>query len=217
DDVIAAVAACKVHAFEREIVGLASATGEDDFIRLASEQFRNLFAGSFNCGFCRRRRPVPARWIAEIARKKRQHCRANRRVNRCARIVVEIDRRHARKLLRGFRKPAPCRRRASYRQVPPCCCDEQNLHRLSFSRGETYSPSTRRRCSNSSLSISPRANRSLRMSSGVRLGGTVGCPSPPAQRTRRTTTAITAASTRIMNSGPNIMPYHPPPHIICGP
>ena len=34
-----------------------------------------------------------------------------------------------------------------------------------------YSPSTRRRSSNSSLSISPRAKRSLRMSSGVRPGG----------------------------------------------
>lgn len=34
-----------------------------------------------------------------------------------------------------------------------------------------YSPSTRRRSSNSFLSISPRAKRSLRMSRGVRPGG----------------------------------------------
>src|SRR5579864_3121168 len=77
-----------------------------------------------------------------------------------------------------------------------------------------YSPITRRRSSNSFLSISPRAKRSLRMSSGVRCGGAVCCHGPPTQRTRSTTVAISAASTRIMNRGPSIMPYQPPPHHI---
>ena len=54
---------------------------------------------------------------------------------------------------------------------------QQNLHgcflsnQASLRRRPSHSPRRRRRSSNSALSISPRAKRSLRISSGVRAGG----------------------------------------------
>lgn len=80
-----------------------------------------------------------------------------------------------------------------------------------------YSSSTRRRSSNSSLSISPRAKRSLRISRGV-LPGVVGGAAPyppPSQRNIRTTAATMAAMNTIIISGPKNI-HHPPPHM-CGP
>ena len=91
DDVIALVAQCKEHALERKIVGLAAAAGEDDFIILAAEQSRDLAARLFDRGFRRGGRPMPARRIAEMILKKRLHRGGDRRIDRRARVVVEID------------------------------------------------------------------------------------------------------------------------------
>src|SRR6267154_377593 len=70
DDVIANIAPCKVDTFERKIVGLAAAAGEDDFIVLAAEQRRNLPACFFKGGLGRRGSPMPARRVAEVICKK---------------------------------------------------------------------------------------------------------------------------------------------------
>ena len=91
DNVVTTVAPRKIHAFERKIVGLASAAGEDDFVILTAEQSRNLPTRFFKGGFCRRRSPMPARRVAEVIRKKRRHCRCDRRIDRRAGVVVEID------------------------------------------------------------------------------------------------------------------------------
>ena len=73
----------------------------------------------------------------------------------------------------------------------------RQLHRhLRGRAGRFQSPRTRRRSSNSSLSISPRAYRSLRISSGVRPGGiwlgrmTPTATGPPSPRTMTTATAM---------------------------
>ncbi len=94
DDVIANIAPCKVDTFEREIVGLAAAAGEDDFIVLAAEQRRNLPTCFFEGGLGRRSGPMIARWIAEAIRKKRHHRRADRRINGRTCIVIEVDASH---------------------------------------------------------------------------------------------------------------------------
>jgi len=47
----------------------------------------------------------------------------------------------------------------------------------------------------------------------MRRRGTIPGTAEP-ERTISTATAITTASTRIMNSGPKIIPDHPQPHII---
>src|SRR5713226_4698015 len=70
DDVIATVALCKVHTFEREIVSLAAAAGEDNVILLAPKESRNLSTCFLKRGFGRGRGPMPARRITEVIRKK---------------------------------------------------------------------------------------------------------------------------------------------------
>ncbi len=53
DDVLTTVASCKVHAFERKIVGLASTACEDNFIILTAKQGRNLPTRFFKGGLGR--------------------------------------------------------------------------------------------------------------------------------------------------------------------
>ncbi len=74
----------------------------------------------------------------------------------------------------------------------------------------------RLRSSNSSLSISPLAKRSSRMTMGVLpergCGSAVApCPAPPSHRMARTTTATTTATNTSIMSGPNIMWLQSPP------
>ncbi len=77
---------------------------------------------------------------------------------------------------------------------------------------ERCSSRTRCRSSNSSLSISPLANRSLRMPRGVLPGGlyrALPCPDPPSQRNRSTTTTTATAMNTIIMIGPRIIPPNP--------
>ena len=60
DDVVPLVAPREVHAFEREVVGLASAAREDHFVGRATEESRNLAAGVLQRRFGRSARPMPA-------------------------------------------------------------------------------------------------------------------------------------------------------------
>src|SRR6266849_6149559 len=94
DDVIATVALCKVHTFEREIVSLAAAAGEDNVILLAPKESRNLSTCFLKRGFGRGRGPMPARRITEVIRKKRFHRGGDRGVNGCACVVIEVDAPH---------------------------------------------------------------------------------------------------------------------------
>lgn len=71
-----------------------------DFIILAPQQSRNLPARFFKGGFRRCGSPMPARRVAEVIRKKRLHRSGDGRIDRRARVVVEVDRRHPGKLLR---------------------------------------------------------------------------------------------------------------------
>ena len=72
DDVIALVAPGKEDALERKIVGLAAAAGEDNLIAVAAEQGGDLPARGLKGGLRRRRRPMPARRIAEMIFQKRR-------------------------------------------------------------------------------------------------------------------------------------------------
>ena len=94
DDVIATAAPGEVCAFERKIVGLASAAGEDDFVILTAEQSSDLPARFFKGGFGGRGGPMTAGGVAEIIRKKRLHRCGNRWIDGCACVVIEVDAPH---------------------------------------------------------------------------------------------------------------------------
>ena len=98
-----------------------------------------------------------------------------------------------------------------------------NMPRLVESLGESvvadrsdHPDRIRLRSSNSSLSISPLAKRSSRMTMGVLpergCGSAVApCPTPPSHRMARTTTTMTMATKTSIMSGPNIMWLQSPP------
>ena len=94
DDVTALVAQGKEDALERKVVGLAAAAGENNLIAVAAEHGGDLAArglkGGLGCG----RGPMPARRIAEVVFQKRAHGGGDRRIDRRAGVVVEIDALH---------------------------------------------------------------------------------------------------------------------------
>src|SRR5215472_16586332 len=94
DDVIAAVAVRKEHALEGEVVGLAAAARKNDLVASAAEQRRHLAARRLEGDLCRRCRPMSARRIAVVILEKRPHRGGDRRIDRRAGVVVEIDATH---------------------------------------------------------------------------------------------------------------------------
>jgi hypothetical protein len=94
DDVIATVAPCKVCTFERQIIGLASAACEDNFIIFTAKQRRHLPARPFQGGVGRCGGPMPARRVAKVIRKKRLHRGRDRGINGRTGVVIEIDAPH---------------------------------------------------------------------------------------------------------------------------
>ena len=94
DDMIALVAKCEEYALEGEVVGLAATARENNLIVVAAEQSRYLAPRRLKGSPCRRRGPVPARWIAVVVLEKRTHCGGDRWIDRRAGIVVEIDASH---------------------------------------------------------------------------------------------------------------------------
>ena len=94
DDVIALVAKREEHALEGKVICLAAAARENDLVVVAAEQRRHLAARRLKSSLCRGRRPMPARRIAVMILKKRLHRGGDRRIDRRAGVVVEIDASH---------------------------------------------------------------------------------------------------------------------------
>src|SRR5262245_35810708 len=78
DNVITLLAKLEEHALEREVVGLAAATGKDNLVNVAAKQGRNVAARRLKRGFCSNRSPMSARGIAELRAKTRHHSVCNR-------------------------------------------------------------------------------------------------------------------------------------------
>jgi len=91
DDVIALVAKREESPLERKVVCFAAATCENDLVIVAAEQRRDLAARAVEGRFSHGRRPMPARWIAVMIREKRAHYGGHPRIDRRARVVIEID------------------------------------------------------------------------------------------------------------------------------
>src|SRR5262249_12057280 len=85
----------KEHALEGEVVGLAAAAGENDLVASAAEQRRHLAARRLEGGLCRSCRPMPTRRIAVVILEKRPHHGGDRRIDRRAGVVIEVDAPHA--------------------------------------------------------------------------------------------------------------------------
>jgi len=96
DDVVTFTFHSPSHPLEGEVVGLAAATGEDDFMVLGAEQRRYLAARLFERDLGAFGRPMTARRIAEMLLQQRPHRRGDCRIDRRAGVVVEIDARHDR-------------------------------------------------------------------------------------------------------------------------
>ena len=94
DDVISLVAKREECALEGKIICFAAAARENDLVVMAAKQPRHLAARFRKRSFCRGRRPVPAGWIAVVTIKKRAHRGGDRRIDRRARVVIEIDALH---------------------------------------------------------------------------------------------------------------------------
>ena len=73
DDVIALVAMGEEHTLEGEVVGLAAAARENNFIVVAAEQCCDLAASNLKGNLCLNGSPMPTRWIAVMVLKKRTH------------------------------------------------------------------------------------------------------------------------------------------------
>src|SRR5678816_2424537 len=91
DDVLALVGERSERALDREVVRFTPATREHDLFRSAAEQARNLAARVLNRGPGRHARPMPARRIPERFVQERPHDCSDCGIDRCARVVVEID------------------------------------------------------------------------------------------------------------------------------
>src|ERR1041385_1735141 len=77
---------------QRQIVELAPAAGEDDFIILGTDQCGQLSSGGIHRGSQPKPKWMRARWIAKDRTEERKHGFEHGRVNRCSRIEVEINR-----------------------------------------------------------------------------------------------------------------------------
>src|SRR5262249_8837667 len=79
---------------EREVVGLRSAAGEDDFTRFAIERCRNSLLGTLHRLPRLAAESVLARRVPRRPGEVRQHFRKHRRVEGRRGVVVQIDRWH---------------------------------------------------------------------------------------------------------------------------
>ena len=115
DDVIAPGPQRPGDPLEGKVVGLAAPAREDDFVALTAEQRRHLAARRLDCRLGPRRRPMPARRIAEMILEKGPHGRGDLGIDRRAGVVVEIDPPHGQNTssLSASRWPLPAR---------PWCC-----------------------------------------------------------------------------------------------
>ncbi len=92
DDVVAAIAQRVGDAFERQVVGLGRAAGEDDLPGRCADEVGDLGPRRVH-----RLLRVPAvgvlaaRGIAEVLGEKRQHRLEHARVNRRRRVIVQVD------------------------------------------------------------------------------------------------------------------------------
>src|SRR5665213_217490 len=91
DDVITFFAKREEHSLERKIIGLATAAREDDLLVLTTEQRGDLATRYLKGLLCPHGGPMSARRIAVMMPEKRPHRRSDRRINRRAGVVVEIN------------------------------------------------------------------------------------------------------------------------------
>ena len=96
DDVIALIAQSEEHALEREIISLAAAACENNFIRVAVEQCCDLLARRLQRSLCLNRSPMPARRISVMVFEKCSHRRCHSWVDRRASVVIKINALHDR-------------------------------------------------------------------------------------------------------------------------
>ena len=95
DDVLPFWPEREKRALEGEVVRLAAAAGENHLVAPAAEQRRHLAARRLDGALRLDRGPMPARRVAKMVRKKRTHGGGDRRIDRRARVVIEIDARRA--------------------------------------------------------------------------------------------------------------------------
>ena len=90
-----ATASREEQALDGEIVGFAAAARKHDLVSFAAEQRRDLRARRLQGCLGADARPVAARRIAERPFNQRPHGCGDRRIDRRARVVVEVDVLHA--------------------------------------------------------------------------------------------------------------------------
>src|SRR5579871_4266111 len=92
DDVIASIVPGPGDALDGGIVRLSPAAGENDLLRLTVKQSRHLRPGAFD-GIARFQAvAMGTGWVAESFVEIRLHGRNHFRVERCGRVVIEINR-----------------------------------------------------------------------------------------------------------------------------
>ena len=100
DDVRSAARRGEVRALDGKVIRFAAAACKHDLIGRRAEQFRDLLTRPLQCGFRRRTGPMAAGGIAERLIQEWTHGLRHGWINRCARVVIEIDRHR--------RSHAPC-------------------------------------------------------------------------------------------------------------
>ena len=91
DDVVTALAIGRGHTLDGTVIGLAAATGEDDFCYLATQQRRHLCAGMLNCPLGLHAVGMRARRVAEVLVEVRHHRLRHATVNGRRGIVVQVN------------------------------------------------------------------------------------------------------------------------------
>ena len=94
DDVVTLFAKREEHSLESKVVCLTAAARKNDLVVLAAQQRRHLAARRLKSRLRRGRRPMTARRVAVMILKKRLHRGGDRRIDRRAGVVVEIDAPH---------------------------------------------------------------------------------------------------------------------------
>src|SRR4051812_12525875 len=86
-------------ALDCQVVCFAATAGEYDFVRRSAEECGDLAASPIQRGLRRRAGPMAAGRIAECVFQEWPHRLRHGWINRCARVVIEIDRPHRRRHL----------------------------------------------------------------------------------------------------------------------
>jgi hypothetical protein len=76
---------------ERQVVGFAPRSGEDDLLRLGADQRGHLGAGRLDRGVRALAEEVDARFVPVLGGKERLHARGDPRIEGRGRGVIEID------------------------------------------------------------------------------------------------------------------------------